>query len=274
MTQEEQKFLADYHLEDYPRPSVTADIVTFSMHTRQNSSYRCEPEKKLCILLIQRKNPPFQHCWALPGGFMQPDETIEICAGRELYEETGAEVEVLRHVGVFSKPGRDPRGWIISNTFFSVLSQKTLQSMKIEGRDDAACAKWFDLQLKKVQDHEELILTNGEIRLFSRLKEKKNQFDMRELIITESGGLAFDHAKMIASAVHCLRDEVRNFRLLFDFLPDQFTLTELQKAQQMITDEPVLSANFRRKAANYVRKTEAFSTGAGHRPARLYCPKK
>ncbi len=266
MHPEEHEFLKNYRLEDYPRPSVTADIAVFSLHQEELPGYRREPEKKLCILLIQRGNPPFKDCWALPGGFLQPGETVETCAGRELQEETGAEVRLLRHIGIFSQPERDPRGWIISNAFLSVLNQEKLSQMEIQGADDAACAKWFDIEFTQ----NVLTLRSGEIVLTARVKEIRNQFDMPEFEILESGGLAFDHAKIIALALRYLRQEAREFRLIFDFLPETFTLTELQKTQEAVTGEPTLPANFRRKISDRVAGTEDFTEGAGHRPARLY----
>ncbi|MBR1555665.1 MAG: NUDIX hydrolase, partial [Oscillospiraceae bacterium] len=168
--QDEQEFLKNYRLEDYPRPSVTADIAVFSLHNEEQAGYRREPEKKLCLLLIQRGNQPFKDCWALPGGFLQPDETVEVCAGRELKEETCADVNLLRHIGIFSQPKRDPRGWIISNAFLSVLSEEKLRNMEIQGADDASCAKWFDIEFTKTNDAYFLKLENGDISLKTKLK--------------------------------------------------------------------------------------------------------
>lgn len=270
MHQEEKAFLSSYHLEDYPRPSVTSDIAVFSLRNGIQSSYRHEPMKKLCILLIKRGNPPYQDCWALPGGFLQPGETMEECAGRELREETGADVHLLRHIGIFSEPERDPRGWIISNAFLSVLSEGKRQKMKIQGGDDAVSAVWFDVEFSHIGGRDILMLEHEEIILSAELEAIRNPFDMCEFRITENHGLAFDHAKMIASAVTCLRKEAERFQLIFDFLPDTFTLTELQKVQEAVTGQPTLAANFRRKAADYVAETDELTQGAGHRPARLY----
>lgn len=90
---------------DYPRPMLTADCVV----VRSGSE----------VLLVRRGGEPFKGCWALPGGFMEMDETIEHCAVRELEEETGlrfAERD-LRLIGVYSAPGRDPRGRTVTAAF-------------------------------------------------------------------------------------------------------------------------------------------------------------
>ena len=83
---------------EYPRPSVTADCVVI---TKEDT-----PQ----VLLIQRGFEPFKGCWAIPGGFMNMDETTEQCAIRELEEETGLKISDVRQIGAFSKVDRDPRG--------------------------------------------------------------------------------------------------------------------------------------------------------------------
>ncbi len=270
MNQEEQEFLKKYRLEDYPRPSVTTDIAVFSLHSKIQAGYRREPDKKLCILLIKRGNPPFRDCWALPGGFLQPDETVETCAARELKEETCADVHLLRHIGIFSQPERDPRGWIVSNAFLSVLNQENLKNMEIQAGDDAACVRWFNIAFQDSGQYNILTLESEKTTISAKLKKIRNSFGMYEFEIIENNGLAFDHAKVIASAMTYLRQSSEQFDLLFDFLPEQFTLADVQKVQEAITGEPALTANFRRKLTPYVVETDTFTKGAGHRPARLY----
>lgn len=267
---EEKEFLSNYNLNDYPRPSVTSDIVLFSTRNESRNSYRHEAEKKLCVLLIQRGEHPFQYHWALAGGFLQPDETIEVCAARELQEETGAVPSVLEHIGVFSQPDRDPRGWIISNAFLSVLSEEKWKHMRIVSSDDAISAKWFDISLKQEQEEYLLTLQHKDILLSAKLKTSDNAYHIQNFEILENDNLAFDHAKIITKAMLHLRKKALHFELLFDFLPEYFTLTELQKIQEMIIDKPVLTANFRRKISGYVTQTEQATAGAGHRPAKLF----
>ena len=107
----EQRFIENYHMEDYDRPSVTADIVVFSLREEKGISYRNNHQQKLSLLLIKRGEHPFCGCWALPGGFLKKGEMIEECAYREVQEETGVTPVALFPIGLFSQPGRDPRGW-------------------------------------------------------------------------------------------------------------------------------------------------------------------
>ena len=91
----------------------------------------------------------------------------------------------------------------------------------------------------------------------------------RSLII-DSGEIAFDHAKIITTALTELRGYVKNFETIFNFLPEKFTLTALQKVQETIMNISILPANFRRKAVDYVVETDEYTAGAGRRPAKLY----
>lgn len=114
---------------EYPRPMLTADCLVINPRGE--------------ALLIRRGNEPFRGCWALPGGFMEMDERIERCAVRELHEETGLEVAEsdLSLIGVFSAPGRDPRGRTVTAAYLVRLPE----CAEATGGDDAAEARWFPL---------------------------------------------------------------------------------------------------------------------------------
>lgn len=95
------------------------------------------------VLLIRRGRDPYRGCWALPGGFMEMDETLEHCCVRELEEETGLVVseEQLALIGVFSRLGRDPRGRTVTAAYRVDLPVYA----NVRGGDDAAEACWFSL---------------------------------------------------------------------------------------------------------------------------------
>lgn len=264
----EKDFLADYNIKDYERPSVTADVAAFMISSDEKVSYRKNPENKLMLLLIKRGGYPFKDMWALPGGFLQKGETIEECAFREIHEETNVMPTALMPVGVFSKSGRDPRGWIISNAYVSVISE---ESVKQVGMDDASDAQWFGISFDRSDDGRYcLSLTFEDVELRAVLAEEKTRFGRTEFRIIESGGLAFDHAAIIAMALTVLRNEAKNYETIFDFLPEKFTLTALQKVQETIMNVSILPANFRRMVSGYVEETDEYVRGEGHRPAKLY----
>lgn len=118
----------------HQRPSVTVDVVLLS---RAGAHWR--------VLLIRRKHPPFEGCWALPGGFVEPYEPLESAARRELQEETGVVPRHMEQLHTFGNPGRDPRGWTISVAYLAVLDEDERLSLHPQAGDDAASVGWFDL---------------------------------------------------------------------------------------------------------------------------------
>jgi len=263
----ETAFLEQYRISDFERPSVAADVVAFSLHTGQEECYRKNPELNLCLLLVKRGEHPFQDCWALPGGFVRSNETIEECACREIQEETNVLPVTLLPVGTFSDPKRDPRGWIISISFACIVNE---EHITLHSGSDASDAKWFDVSFAEEADECTLKLTCEELCLVSRLRKTQNKLTGTQYEVLEQSDLAFDHAKIIAAALRTLRQEADDFHLAFDFLPQRFTLSALQKVQEALIGAPLLTANFRRKLADHVIETDESTEGAGHRPAKLY----
>ena len=130
---------------DYPRPAVTADIII--LKTISNQQF---------VLLIKRKHPPFEGMWALPGGFLDMDETLEAAALRELQEETGITGIELKQFYTFSKVDRDPRHRTITTVFIGYTDKNTVEP---EAGDDAAKVQWFstDELPPMAFDHEEVM---------------------------------------------------------------------------------------------------------------------
>jgi len=127
----------------YPRPAVTVDIIVI----------RSTSEAK--VLLIKRKNEPFEGCWALPGGFVDVDEGLKDAAYRELFEETALKKIYLEQFYTFGDKGRDPRGHNVSIVFWGYNDG----SEKAVAGDDASHLEWFDLfNLPPLAfDHKEVI---------------------------------------------------------------------------------------------------------------------
>jgi len=115
----------------HPRPSVTVDNVVFGING-----------DTLKVLLIKRGRPgtAFEGCWAFPGGFVDENEDPDVAAKRELLEETHAKVRYMEQLQTFGKPGRDPRGHVISVAYMSLVQ---CDALTIQGDDDAAEAKWW-----------------------------------------------------------------------------------------------------------------------------------
>ena len=150
--------------------------------------------------------------WALPGGFIEPNETAYVAAMRELEEETGVNGLKVKHFGVYDKIGRDQRGWIISNAHYAIVPEALLEMRR--AADDAAEVELFDMvEVSKVD-------------------------------------LAFDHKKIIEDANWFIKKDMAITTLAKNFLPNEFVLSELQSVLLTVLDEPwiKLDSQFFRKA--------------------------
>ena len=157
----------------YPHPSVTTDCVIFGFDGQ-----------RLKVLLIRRGIDPYKGLWALPGGFLTPDETAEQGAARELKEETGFEASYLEQLRAYTAPGRDPRERVITIAFIALV-----KIADVCGGDDAAEARWFATdEIPQLAFDHDLILRDA----LTRLREKihfhpighdllPEQFTMKEL---------------------------------------------------------------------------------------------
>lgn len=293
---EEREYLENYNIGQFERPSVATDIVAFAvMQDGEQSNIRKLENRELKLLLVKRSQFPYKDAWALPGGFLRPGETIEETAKRELLEETGVENPFLHLAGVYSEAGRDPRGWIISNSFISLINA---ENCSLRADTDAWDAAWFCVKLQsdntssddststtKMIKHT-LTLSfdsassdsnikgdeNIEIKaIVSEKSTRKGHNHVSSYQIIDSGELGFDHAKIIVRSLLELRDMMEyDLRIAFDLLPESFTLAQLQSTIEKVTDKKFLSANFRRKASDYVEETGEIIEGYGHRPAMLF----
>ncbi len=266
-TNGEELFLSAYDINKYERPSVATDIAVFSMFDEDDDNRRKNSEPKMHLLLIKRGEHPFMNHWALPGGFLRPTETIEECALRELKEETNLQPARLIPVGMFSNPNRDPRGRIISSAFTSIVSEEVV----VMNGSDAINAKWFEVSFNQSEDGViSLKLKSDEEELQATLVETAEKSADGRFVVVSNIGLAFDHSKIIVTALYSMRSKAKKLELAFDYLPEKFTLSALQKVQETLSGTSLLTANFRRKAAPYVIETDEFTEGVGHRPARLF----
>lgn len=129
----------------YPRPSVTVDLVIFTI-----------AENDLKVLLIRRNGQPFKDNWALPGGFVEIDESLEKAAARELKEEAGVTKVYLEQLYTFGDPKRDPRGRVISVSYFALVDA---EQQKIRAASDAAEAEWHSVfkPPKLAFDHKKIL---------------------------------------------------------------------------------------------------------------------
>lgn len=156
---------------EYPRPSVTTDCAIFGFDGID-----------LNILLIERGIEPFKGKWALPGGFVQMDETADECARRELAEETGVKDLFLEQLYTFSDVHRDPRGRVITISYFALIKST---NFKLVGGDDASDARWFPInQVPSLAFDHDRILRVAHDRLKGKIKYEPIGFELLEEVFT------------------------------------------------------------------------------------------
>ena len=216
---------------EYPRPAVTVDIVILTVRNGQ-----------LQVLLIKRGGEPFKNCWAIPGGFVDENESLEAAARRELAEETGLTDVFIEQLYSFGDPGRDPRGRVITVAYYALVSGDN----KISAGSDASSVAWIDARF--------ILGYKGSPPLFK---------------------LAFDHKDILECAVSRLRNKLEYTTVGFQLLPKRFTLRQLQVVYEAILEKKLDVGNFRKKILQLgVVKETKKRIGGAHRPARLFEFKK
>ena len=188
----EAEFLKAYHMNEFERPSVATDTVVL---VPENSSQG----NPFSVVLIKRGEHPYMNDWALPGGFVKSNETVEMAAYRELKDETGISDLTLSQLHVFSEPKRDPRGWIISCSFWGISN---LKQQDLQFGDDAIDVQLFSVELTSTDLLKyQLVLSCQEIKLTAVIEKVKNDKNIEDYRVVESNGIAFDHAKILMIAL-------------------------------------------------------------------------
>lgn len=147
----------NYNLNQYQCPSVTVDILVFTIE-----------DSELKVLLIKRAIKPFKDEWALPGGFIKMNESLEDAALRELVEETGVKNVYLEQLYTFGDPGRDPRTRVITISYFALVPSAKLD---LKASTDAADVAWFPIKkLPQLAFDHKIIIDYAMNRLKSKIE--------------------------------------------------------------------------------------------------------
>lgn len=205
----------------FARPALSVDIVVFGISDNTPS-----------LLVIQRGIPPFKDQWALPGGFVRIDETLEQAARRELKEETGMTKVHLEQLSAFSSLDRDPRERTLTVAYFAFVKATDFNLL---ASTDAQDAKWISLY----------------------------QDDLK---------LAFDHNEIVDFAKNWLIGKLYREHLVLKVLPEVFTLTQVQQLYEGVLNTALDKRNFRKQilASGLVKKTKKKLTNVAYRSPLIY----
>ena len=219
----------DYDPRSFPPFAVTVDMVVLTIEDDQ-----------LQVVLIERGGPPFEGSWALPGGFVKVDESLDDAAARELTEETGVlAAKHLEQLRSYGDPQRDPRMRVVSVAYLAVLPEIGVLAASTDAR------------------RAELVPV---AKVLGRRPDRE---------------LAFDHRKILSDAVESARVKLETTSVATAFVEREFTLTDLRVVYEIVWGETLDPGNFRRK----VLATPGFVTPTGYRaqpgpeggkPADLY----
>ncbi|MBS2009077.1 MAG: NUDIX hydrolase [Cyanobacteria bacterium SZAS TMP-1] len=200
---------------------VTVDTVAFAVQ-----------EAQLEILLVKRKHDPYKNLWALPGGFLdEQDTTVEQAAARELLEETNVGNVYLEQLFTFGDKGRDPRGRVVTVSYLALLRQDDLE---LKASSDASGVAWWP--------------------------------------VMDLPKLAFDHRRIVEYAHQRIRYKIEYSAAAFSLLPEKFTLRDLQSVYEAVLGRTIDNRNFRKRflKLGVLKELDETSQQGSFRPARLY----
>ncbi len=234
--QSEAEFLERYDPSQFERPSVTVDLVLLTLD-----------ERRLRVLLLQRDAHPFQFRWALPGGFVQPTESLDQAAARVLRDKASLERVFFEQLYTFGDPARDPRTRVISVAYFALVEPTRLRDANIRTGGILASVSLSDA---------------AGTDLTVSVRSASN----------EELPLAFDHGEIIRTAMVRLRGKLDYTPVGYQLLPPEFTLRALQGVHETILGRKLNKDAFRRRmlASGELQPTGTLEDNVGHRPAELY----
>ena len=234
---DEARFLEQYDPAAFERLSVTVDVVLLSTS-----------DGDLTTLLLRRHEHPHKDRAALPGGFVNPPESLDDAATRVLREKAGLREVFLEQLYTFGAPRRDPRTRVISVAYYALVERERFAAAAQRNPDVFAAR----LKVPWAGEAGGPALALGD--------------DDRVL------PLAFDHDEILGMAVKRLRGKVDYAPLGFQLLGETFTLLDLQRVHEAILQRPLNKDSFRRRmlASGHLKATGRSQSGVDHRPAELY----
>lgn len=234
-TPEERAYLESYDPGRFDHPSVAVDVVLLSLR-----------ERELVVGLLERDEHPARGKWALPGGFVRMDESLDTAAARVLETKAALRRVYLEQLYTFGEPRRDPRTRVISVAYYALAD-----TARLAGIEAGALS-------------------------FGRLRVPWQGEQGGPVAVLDEAGeplaLAFDHADIVGMAVKRIRGKLQYTAIGYQLLPETFTLRELQDVHETVLGTSLNKDSFRRRmlASGDIEATGERESAVVHRPAELY----
>lgn len=250
--------------KEFYNVAYTTDSLIFGIDSKDNNDVRSLPKKTFSLLLVKRNTEPFINQWCLPGGYVFNNETSQESSIRILKKETGLTDVYMEQLRVYDSVDRDPRGRTVSVSYMSLIDRTLIKN---ELQEDAS---WFDIEIKEEENNINVILTNGDVVLEYKVKRdvidlKSKQYQYK----ISTNELGFDHAKIIIEGIMELRDKVHNTDIVFNLMPEYFTIGALKQVYELLLGHKLINSAFRRVIADRLVVTDKMIKTGGHRPSQL-----
>ena len=227
----------------YQKLSLGVDcvIVTSDIHEQENK--RMNSSRGLQVLLMKRTIDPFDNCWSLPGGLVEPDKGLEETIDEKLLCKTNINNIYKEQLYTYGdNVNRDPRGRVVSVAYLALANKSDLKDIQSSFYGEV---KWFWVELLG----DNLVITDS-------------------LTGETIKNLAFDHANIIKDAMLRMKNKVMYTNIAFEMLPTKFTMRELQDVYEVILNKSISS--FRKLVDYKLIETDEYSEIKAHRPAKLF----
>ena len=218
-------------IHDFEKPSLTTDIVLLRVLESESPDNRRNSDYELQILMVKRDEEPCKDKYALPGGFVDIDEDIDVNVRRKLLTKTGVNGDFyIEQLFTWGDIDRDERGRVVSVSYLGLCNSS---NYNVE--------KWV---------------------------ENSKWLDVYKVINGKYGDLAFDHKKIIEYALERIKGKIEYTDIAFNLLPEKFTLSECKAVYELILGKSLL--NFKRGVAEYIEPLNEYQEGKQFRPAQLF----
>ena len=246
---------------------TSIDIVVISVSNEESDNQRKNSKKMMSILLEKRNKEPFKDRWGLPGGLLEPNDTLVDSAKKVLKKASNISNIYIEQLYTFDNLERDPRGRVISTSYVALIDKNRLKE-KINNN-----VSWFNIiNIEDKDNIVNIVLNNGKetLKFSIRKKLREKTTDRYEFYVHKNECLAFDHPIIILSALERIKSKSNYTDIVFNMMPKYFTLGELQQVYEVILGKQLLKSVFRRVIASKVKKTNKMKNDKAHRPSSLY----